>query len=304
MNHDQRSAGPAVGACATAPVGGLSSGDRSDRPGGDRGDGAAAAPATGPALSGAGSEALWAPWAPAQLREAARIADALPDGRRGATLAAELHRRWYSPALPVAGRPGRAWGPLAGLYRRAHAGAPVRVDGVSVIDRHDVLGRDGWWRTWGDAWVPTRSRRESVRVLLSPRPETLPSFVAVLTDALPHLDVPWLLSCPTDVRRLHRAGAVQLHVPAGAALGADLLAALCPLLQPVSPPLGRPLTGGVTVVEDPGSSPSFGVHRCRLVAAGLQHPGARRDPLGAVARAFLGAGLDPAAPHRTPARRG
>lgn len=294
MTIGHRSASPAVASRATAPVGGLSSGDRTGRPGGERGDGAVTAPASGPAPS----DGVWAPWARPQLLAAVAIAAELPAGRRGAGLAAELHRSWYAQPVTTAVELDRRWGPLGGLYRRAHAGAPTRVDGISVVDRHDVLGRDGWWRTWGERWLPTRSRAGSVRLLLSPRPESLPLFTTTLTAALLDLDVPWLLSCATDVRRLRRAGAAQLHVPAGWTPADGLVARLEPLLMPVAPPLARPLGAGIAVVEDPDTGPTFGVHRCRVVAQGLRHPGG--DPLAAVADAFAGHGLDPAAPHRTP----
>ncbi len=301
MNHDQRSTVSAVVPCATAPVGGLSSGDRTDRPGGVRGDGAVAAPAAGPVASIAPQHA-WAPWARPQLVAAIQLAAGLPRTERRAGLAAQLHRHWYAPPLPQAIEPQRSWGPLGGLYRRAHAGsgAPVRVHGISVVDRHDVLGRDGWWRTWSDRWLPTRSRADSIRVLLTPRPDSLPEFVTTLTAALKALELPWLLSCPTDVRRLRRAGAAQLHVPSESTLDAALLDRLAPLLLPTAPPLCRPLAPGVAVVQDPGHGPTFGVHRCRLVAVGLNRPDARRDPLTAIARAFAHHGIDPAAPHRTP----
>src|SRR5690348_9170721 len=143
---------------------------------------------------------LWPDWAVVQIVRASAIASEVAGSGAHALLATELFRRWYAPVIagaPVATRP------LAGVYRAAHAGSRVRRDlgdGTSVLDRQDVVRRDGWWRTWGDAWVPTTSREQSVRVLLSPRDDRLSEFVNLVTAGLRDSDVPWLLACATDPR--------------------------------------------------------------------------------------------------------
>ena len=103
------------------------------------------------------------------------LADAVAE--RG-NVASVLYREWFNPALLGADlRRGRR--PLAGLYRAAHAGSGrrVREDGVMLVDRHDVVGTDGWWRTWGEYWTPPRSRPGSIRVLFTPQPDRLGEFV-------------------------------------------------------------------------------------------------------------------------------
>ena len=241
----------------------------------------------------------WPDWARAQLLAAAEVA-----GRFGAGpgLAAELHRTWFLPRLD-AEHPARARGPLGGIYRHAHAGsgAPITVHGIAIVDRQDVIGRDGWWRTWGENSTPTAGRTTTVRVLLSPRPEVIAEFVSDLTAALLGRRQPWMLACTTDPRRVRRAGGAVLHVPDAESLDQDLLALLRPTLRPVAPPLCLPIAPGVAVCEDPALGMSFGMHRSRLVADGLGRPSALDDPLAAIAAAFAASGLDPSTPHRSAA---
>src|SRR5581483_10837719 len=111
--------------------------------------------------------------------------------------------------------------PLAGVYRAAHAGSRMRRDGgdgTYVLDRQDVVRRDGWWRTWGPAWMPTRSREQTARILLSPCGDRLAEFVNLVTTSLRDTDVPWLLACATDPRRIRRMSAAVLYVPSMSAV--------------------------------------------------------------------------------------
>lgn len=237
----------------------------------------------------------WPDWAVPQLLDAARIAEQVaPDGHL--LLAAELYRRWFNP---VVGSPAPAGRPLAGLYRAAHAGSSSKVerDGVSTIERYDVVGRDGWWRTWNDAWLPTRSRAEAVRLLLSPKPERLAEFVRTITRAMREARTPWLLACSTDPARLGRLAAATLYLRDSAALASALLDELRPLLRELAPPLSLPVVPGAGLARAPGNGMSFGEHRCHLVALALRTPEARREPLVAVADVFRAHRVDPTRPY-------
>lgn len=237
----------------------------------------------------------WPDWAVPQLTAAAQIAEEVSsDGHL--LLAAELYRRWFNP---VVGAPASSTRPLGGIYRAAHAGSASRVerDGVTMIDRFDVVGRDGWWRTWNDGWLPTRSRAEGVRVLLSPQPEHLGEFVRTITRAMREASSPWLLACTTDPARLARLAAATLCVRNSAALPSSLLHELRPLLREVAPPLSLPVIPGAGLARAPGNGMSFGEHRCHLVALALRTEEARREPLAAVADVFRSHGVDPARPY-------
>jgi hypothetical protein len=239
----------------------------------------------------------WPTWARAQLDAAAAIAESASDRMSVAGL---LYREWFNPvAGDVDGLPAHR--PLAGLYRAAHAGSATRVrsGGVSVVGRHDVIRAGGWWRTWGEDWMPPRSRPGSVRLMLTPHPERLDEFVATVTGRLIDTRGPWSLACAIDPRRIARIGCAVLDLPSLDAMPADLLDDMTPLLRPVAPPLCLPLAAGVGAAEYPENGMTFGEHRCHLVALALRHPSSASNPLRAVAAVFAAHGLDPAQPHRS-----
>jgi hypothetical protein len=296
------------GAGSSSRRGGSSGGDahpanRTDAPAGRRGSAAAQDSGYEPVSAPDAVADPWPSWARPQLVEAAALAARVDTPSGGRALAGELYRHWYSPVRgPV--EFSRAGRPLAGIYRTAHAGGGNRIltDGIALVDRNDAVGRDGWWRTWGDSWTPTDSRRHCVRILLSPSPAALADFVGTATAALLPVKAPWLLACTTDPRRLSRSGSAVLYVPDAAVLPVGLLTRLRPLLRPIAPPLCLPLAPGAALAEFPDNGGSFGRQRCHLVSLALQRPDARTRPLAAFAEVFAAHGIDPSAPYR-PSRR-
>jgi hypothetical protein len=166
------------------------------------------------------------------------------------------------------------------------------------LRRHDVIGRDGWWRTWGEQWTPPRRRTGSVRLLISPLPGRGTTVVRTLTEALLDARHSWLLACATDPRRARRAGSMVLDLPSIDVLGPRLLGRLEPLLRHTAPPLCLPVVPGLAVAEFPDNGMSFGEHRCHLIALALRHPSSHLRPLRAIAAVFAAHGIDPAQPHR------
>jgi hypothetical protein len=244
-------------------------------------------------VMGGAAAGPWPDWARVQLGQAITLAADAPDDLGLARL---LYREWFSPHVPG---PALLERPLVGVYRAAHAGSRRRRHdaGVSVVDRFDLLGPDGWWRTWGHAWTPPRSRRGSVRLMLTPRVEHLGDLVATITAALLPTELAWSLGCATRARRLRRYGAAVLDVPSLATLPPGLLNALHPYLQPVAPPLCLPVRPGVGLAEYPENGMTFGEHRCHLVALALRHPVSDADPLRSIAAVFTAHGIDPGRPH-------
>ncbi len=238
----------------------------------------------------------WPGWARTQLGQAIDLVAAAPQSVNTAVL---LYRTWFNPPLdaPILLRRRR---PIAGVCRAAHAANRMRTirDGVPVLNRHDVVGADGWWRTWGSCWTPPRRRRNSVRILLSPDPARLGELVEAVTGALLDSDVAWSLSCATTSARARRAGAAIIALPGLNALPDGLLGALEPILQPVAPPLCLPLTPGAALAAYPDNGMTFGEHRCHLIASALRHHGPQDNPFDVIGRAFVAHGIDPAAPHR------
>jgi hypothetical protein len=254
---------------------------------------ASQAPAAANGVGGAAA-GLWPAWARPQLESAIELAEA---AELGTGLAGLLYRSWFQP---VVGEPGEAPDqPLAGLYRAAHAGSGARetADGISVLRRYDAVRPGGWWRTWGEQWVP-RSSRNCARLILTPRPDRLAEFVAAVTGRLVDAPVRWSLACALDARRLARTGGAVLDLPSIESVPTDLLADLAPLLRPVRPPLSFPIAPGVGMAEYPGNGMTFGEHRCHLLAVALRHPSSARDPLRAIAAVFAAHGVDPARPYR------
>ncbi len=237
----------------------------------------------------------WPEWARPQLEAAVAVADAAP---HEFGLARLLYREWFNPATDASGG-RRDRRPLAGVYRAAHAGSRrrVTVGGVQLVDRFDLIGPDGWWRTWGEAWTPPRSRRGSVRLMLTPRREHLAELVATVTGALLETDIAWSLGCATSPRRISRYGGTVLDLASLDALPAGLLESLAPLLHPVTPPLCLPVAPGVGAAEYPDNGMTFGEHRCHLIALALRHPSGVRNPLRSIAAVFAAHGIDPARPY-------
>ena len=271
-------------AAALFSLGGATVPDRScarDRPRASAGD-AAADP--------------WPSWAAPQLLRAVELAEAVAERTNVGSV---LYREWFNPALLGADLM-RSRRPLPGLYRAAHAGSVrrVREQGLLVVDRHDVVGADGWWRTWGEHWTPPRTRPGSIRVLFTPRPERLAEFVNRMTAALLHSPEPWALACATNPRRLRRLAPAVLDVRDLSALPDGLLERVAPLLHPLTPPLCLPVAPGVAVATYPDNGMGFGEHRCHLIATALRHPSSAGDPLRAIAAVFTAHGIDPADPHR------
>jgi hypothetical protein len=230
----------------------------------------------------------WPRWAREQLLSAVALA---ASARTERVLAAELYERWFSGAV----HPDDAAGPrpLAGEYRRAHAGVATSIiDGLPVLDRNDRIGPDGWWRTWNTAWRP---RTSTARVLLTPHAQAVGTLVRELTGRL--RDVPYVLACPTQSRRLAASGAVVLYVPRLASLTPQLVSDLASLLRADSPPLCLPVAPGVAVAQYPDNGMTFGEHRCHLVAMALRSA-ADGAALSAIADVFSAHGVDPAAPYR------
>ena len=238
------------------------------------------------------------------MQAAVDLADPLMSTVSGRTLAAELYDRWFAGPVASSGSAGTAGSagavadkpaPLVGAYRRAHAAVASRtVDGIAVLERHDKIGTDGWWRTWNTSWQP---RQSHPRILLSPQVDAAPDLVALLTGAL--RDVPYLLACPGDTTRLGRSGSVVLYASRLGAVSAQVLRAARPLLRVDTPPLCLPVAPGVAVAQYPDNGMTFGEHRCHLLALALGGARGSGRSLGEIAEVFAVHGVDPSRPYRS-----
>ena len=98
-------------------------------------------------------------------------------GASGIASLPELYRTWFNPrsrGQPIEPAHVARWPACTARRTRAAASRVIR-DGVATVCRQDAIGRDGWWRTWGEQWRPRQSRESSVRVVLTPRPDAWPT---------------------------------------------------------------------------------------------------------------------------------
>jgi hypothetical protein len=183
---------------------------------------------------------------------------------------------------------------------------PRPGDTLIVLDRRDALAMHGWWRTWGEQWDPVRPPADAIRIYLSLRTEALATATTEITSTLIDTDEPWLLKIALDPAALRRADAAVLYLPPDSVNRLSdelwrLLRRIRPMLRSSTAPLTHQIAPGVATAEEPGDGQSFGEHRCALIARALNRAAASWAPLTAIAEAFLDAGVDPAAPHRSTA---
>jgi hypothetical protein len=183
-------------------------------------------------------------------------------------------------------------------------GRPAAVgDVVVAVDRAGGYESEGWWRAWGGGWDVTRVRDDVTRVYLAVRPSLVVELARRLPDALDAAGLAWSLKIAALPEMLARPDAAVLYVlDRDRARVLDLLPAIAgDLVQGPTVPFAAVLAPGIAWSEDPGTEQSFGQVRCELLATAFAEGDA--EPVRAVERAFVRAGLDPAHPHLRGERR-
>ena len=174
---------------------------------------------------------------------------------------------------------------------------PVPGTAVRVTARRDHADPGGFWFTFGGDWDETAPPVGVVRYYWNAPTPALPALVGAITSALQGAGVSYGLKA-VSVPGAVRPDSAVLYVRRAAAgsLRPVLMAVhrqVAGLLAESTPPLALRLRPGLAVAEDPETGESFGQHRCRLVAAGLDQ---ERTVEAAVAGLVAG-GVDPARPH-------
>jgi hypothetical protein len=177
---------------------------------------------------------------------------------------------------------------------------PVPGSAVRVTARRDTADAGGFWFTFGGDWDEAARPVGVVRYYWNAPAPALPALVRALTSALQAagasyglkaLSVPGAMRPDSAVLYVRRADVAALRPALMAVHGR-----VAGLLGERTPPLALRLRPGLSVADDPETGESFGQHRCRLLAAGLE----RACTVGAAVAGLVAAGIDPARPHLNP----
>jgi len=231
-------------------------------------------------------------------------------------------------ANPGTGRRERGWRFVAGAIR---VGAIVaEKDGLSVTvaeaDAETVSGEPvsegcelslrlpagamsispGFYVAYSNACLDYA--RPLTRIYLNVTPAGGPWLLHSLCTALNEACFPFDLKVASEGTSYHRADVAVLYVPRVLAMSSletvrNVIASSPGALRPIVPALVHKVSDGIGVADCPSSGESFGLDRCRIIAAALvsargRHNGDER--LGAVAAAFEAEGLSLARPHLGP----
>lgn len=172
----------------------------------------------------------------------------------------------------------------------------------------------GFYYAFGETPAVAPQGEKMLRFYWNLGAEGAPPLVAAVSRELNRFQVPFRLKCFSDPTLYTRLDAAVLFMdqssaPIIARLLPRLVATVAAYLKPGVPLFTRPLAPGLGFAEDPGADGlSFGIHRCRVLAAALWDAHVRgaadlQQRLEAVARSFERHGLDPRRPHLGPGSR-
>lgn len=181
---------------------------------------------------------------------------------------------------------------------------------VAAPSRASARDQAGFFYVHGAQLSEASASEDLLRIYFHLRPAAVLRLVATLPARLERFEIPFRLKTLSQPVRLaeRRDGTVLFfaarHFAITAHLCLEAWASLAEELKPAGIPLfTHELAPGMGLAEDPGTS--FGLSRCRLLAAGWLEAGACRPAslaasIDATRRVFLAAGLDPERPYLNP----
>jgi hypothetical protein len=164
----------------------------------------------------------------------------------------------------------------------------------------------GFYLVCGNRPVDTRRSRRMVRLYWNLRADGAVPFVAAATRLLNSADAAFRLKVLNDPSAFSRCDAAVIYLarddyPELAGLTLALHAEVSGFLSPRTPVFTAKVAPGVGFAEDPGTTESFGEHRCGLLADALVRSHEQgSDPLAAVEERFARDGIDLDAAHLSP----
>jgi hypothetical protein len=132
----------------------------------------------------------------------------------------------------------------------------------------------GFYFAFGEIVASTTEGRPVVRFYWNVPADAAPELMSKLTGALNAHSVGFAFKCPLASAAYRRRDAATLYIPktahdAAVPVIAEVHRALATRLRPDVPPFAKRLRPGLGFADDPGSSESFGMARCRLLAEAL-----------------------------------
>lgn len=165
------------------------------------------------------------------------------------------------------------------------------------VAKHLPNRSPGFYTALGDA-----GSDPEVRVYWNVGPAHAPRLMRAVTQRLNRAGIPFTFKVTDHRARFGRRDAAVLYLP-GSALG-ELTGIDVPL-RPGVPALTLPLAAGIGAAEHPADGLSFGLTRCRILAAGAVRAleERARDRIAVVESVFAEHGVAIDAPYREPTRQ-
>lgn len=201
------------------------------------------------------------------------------------------------------------WVPLEHTWPRVR-GALLPNKIVSVSFPNELLQLSpGFYMALGNRWLDVE-QGPVLRLYWHLRSEGADRLIAAATARLNRDRLPFRLKVVNEPERYTRCDAGVLYTRKRdysllARLLHEVYAAVSPYLEQATPAFTKRLAPGLGLAEDPGSSESFGMHRCGLLAEGLirAHEQAKQsvaERMTIVDECFEQAGVRLAAPFLNP----
>jgi HopA1 effector protein family len=263
---------------------------------------------------------LYTTWYAAAVGDSETPAD-FPDDLEALFRAAHAgNERWeHGWQVDAAASAGRIIASCNGEQRSLDRSEYVSLDRPGIVAsigthvlapaRRDHVDTGRWWYTHAPGWRLDAPTGPLVRIYWNISVADTALLVHELTSRLLDHTSPWMLKCALDTASYKRADAAVLfltrpHLDRGRSVIDHARAALTGELRAATPPLTLSIGHGVAVCDDPGTGESFGEHRCRLIAEGLQTRSHANGEVAAIAKRFRRARVPPDRPYLAhPSRR-
>jgi Lanthionine synthetase C-like protein/HopA1 effector protein family len=132
----------------------------------------------------------------------------------------------------------------------------------------------GFYLALGDVVLYRINDSALVRIYLNLSPKGAIRFVSLATSELNRAQLPFRLKVINQPSQFHRCDTVVLYINKNdydsiRNILEKIYSQFSEFLRTETPVFTKPVSGGIGVAEDPGFGPSFGLHRCGLLAESI-----------------------------------